>query len=619
MEKATGFFAIILACSWMGVAASAAEEPTEPEIVVEVTAPKEEPAAGPARPTQVISSQEIQSQAPTNVAQAVEESPGVDVRTYGSESSASLVHLRGASPDQVLVLLNGQRLNTAQGGGVDLARLSSLSVERIEVSRGPASSRFGSDAFGGVINIITKSGESAPRASLSAESGSFGSGRASFSVSSRFAKTDSLISFDRSYSEGDFPFTTPDGTLLHQQNAQMSSHSLFSSFSHYPSASKRLSLTFQDDYSLAGSPGPVQFPSPNAEQEDRRRLLSLSYDDLGHPRRLRANLYHQQADRRYTDPDAFPAPIDSDHRNQTTSADISGQWPAASGQCTLGTSWRRDSLASSNVGHHYADNAAIFANAEVGLGSLLLVPEWRKDWQSQFGSSESPSLGLILKRSTLNSLTLNFSRAFRAPSFDDLYWPEDNFAVGNPNLRPERASGMDVTWKGPSHSVSFFRTNAEDLILWQPVQGGKWSPSNVGRAVMEGIELQAQGKGLGWKYTFAYTFLHAYDSTDDPITAGKQLIGRPRHQAHLRLARPLGSWEASLQLDATSKRYYTSANTKSIGGYLLADLSLSREIPWLGTLSFSVRNLLDRNFQTIPGYPVPGREVRVRISKSLWG
>ena len=618
MEKATGFFVVVLAACWSTGSACPAEQTPEPDIVVEITAPRqEEAAAGRSLPTQVITSEEIESALVATAAGALEGSPSVDVRSYGPSSALSLVHLRGASPSQVLILLNGQRLNTLQGGGVDLARLSTLNIERIEVSRGGASSRFGSDAIGGVINIITKSGETAPRLSYSAETGSFGARRASLSLSTKSLTSDHFVSFERSYSNDDFPFAMPDGTSQHRQNAQVSSHYFFSTFGYYPTRDKRLSLTVQNDLSVAGVPGPVEFPSPNAEQEDQRQVILLSYDDFSPSARLRASLYHQRAKRLYTDPDAFPAPINSDHRNQTTSADLTADRPLKAGHLAFGLSWRRDSLDSNNLGQRYADNAAVFANAEVELGPVTLVPEWRKDWQSQFGSWESPGLGLIVELPTENSLTLNLSRSFRAPSFDDLYWPEDNFAVGNPDLLPESASALDVTWDGPNHSVSIFRTKVKDLILWQPVQGGKWSPSNVGQAVMEGVELQAAGKRGKTAFEFNYTFLRAYDATDDPITSGKQLIGRPEHQAHLRLARPLGAWKAALRLDATGKRFYTSANTKALGGYLLADLSLSREMPWLGTLSLSVRNLLDKSYQTIPGYPVPGREVRLRLSKSL--
>jgi outer membrane cobalamin receptor len=617
MKRATGFFAIVLFIIWGAASACPAQEPTD-EIVVEVTAPKEEPpAAGPSRPTQVISSGQIDSQGDNNVAQAIEQAPGVDLSAYGSSSAISLVHLRGASPDQVLILLNGQRLNTLQGGGVDLARLSTLAIERIEVSRGTASSRFGADALGGIVNIITKSGENAPRLTYSTEVGSFGGRRGAISTSSKSQRSDYFLAFDRSYSEGDFPFTAPDGSIQRRYNAGLSSHSIFSTLGYYLAPSRRLLLTLQDDASLTGVPGPVQFPSPNAIQKDKRRLVSLAYDSSSPSQRLQATLYHSEAGNRYLDPDAYPAPINSDHRNQTTSADITSHWFLSSGQWSSGLSWRSDALDSSNVGHRYADNVAVFANAELGLGSLTLVPEWRKDWQSQFGSSESPSLGLLLKLSNLNSLTLNRSKAFRAPSFDDLYWPEDNFAVGNPNLRPELATGTDITWKGKRRSLSLFRTSAKNLILWQPVQGGKWSPSNVGRAVMEGLELHTEGRRDKWDYGMNYTFLHAFDATGDPVTGGKQLIGRPRHEANLRLTRRLGLCETTLQINATSERFYTSANTKSLGGYVAADLYLSRDIPWLGTLLLSINNLLDKNYQTVAGYPMPGREVRLRVSKSF--
>ena len=373
----------------------------------------------------------------------------------------------------------------------------------------------------------------------------------------------------------------------------------------------------QDDFSDAGVPGPLQFPSPNANQQDRRTLVSLAFDDRSPKRRLQASLYHNRSQRLYSDPDAFPAPLDSDHRNRMSSADLSVDRPLPSGHYTYGFSWRNDSLDSSNLGKRSADNLAVFANGEIQRGRVTLVPEIRNDRQSQFGSSLSPGLGLIFELRAPNSLTANVSRSFRAPSFDDLYWPEDNFAVGNPNLRPERAFAVDLTWRRSQHSLTLFRTSTRDLILWQPTPGGKWSPSNIGRAIMQGIELQTKGRTARLGYELNYTFLNAFDATDDPVTSGKQLIGRPKHQAKLVLTEAIGAWNLFLGLDAVSKRFSTSANTKAIGGYLLADLTIDREVPSLGTLQFSLRNPTDKRYETIPGYPMPGREVRLRISRSL--
>ncbi|MFW5769636.1 MAG: TonB-dependent receptor, partial [Spirochaetota bacterium] len=106
----------------------------------------------------VITEEEIRAAAPDNAAELIASVTGVQINRYGGATEPSMISIRGSSPEQVLVLINGKRLNSAQGGGVDLAGISTDDIERIEVVRGGGSARYGENAFGGVINIITKEG-----------------------------------------------------------------------------------------------------------------------------------------------------------------------------------------------------------------------------------------------------------------------------------------------------------------------------------------------------------------------------------------------------------------------------------------------------------------------------
>lgn len=164
----------------------------------------EEPLENVTRSVTVITREEIELRNAQTVRELLREVPGVDVQSSGGSPGAfSQVRIRGANDDQIVVLVNGARVNDLfLGGGFDFGLMPTDNIERIEIVRGGASALYGSDAIGGVIHIITRRGEGDPRLRLYSEGGSHNTFKEGASFAGEAGRTDFSFSYSRLDSNG---------------------------------------------------------------------------------------------------------------------------------------------------------------------------------------------------------------------------------------------------------------------------------------------------------------------------------------------------------------------------------------------------------------------------------
>jgi outer membrane cobalamin receptor len=229
--------------------------------------------------------------------------------------------------------------------------------------------------------------------------------------------------------------------------------------------------------------------------------------------------------------------------------------------------------------------------------------------------------------------SVGLSRSFRAPTFNELFWPASQFTAGNPHLRPEASEAGDVGVGGgrvlqepglryrPRHSYGWriggFASRVTDLIQWQPDPGGTWRPVNVDSATIAGGEamLDVNWTHFGFSGNAAYLLArsHQRDLPYRPRLSGRGSVW----VALVRVGRgimgmPILSERARLTLTArgASARFADPANADTLPGYLLFDAEVSAA-PRVRLVNLTVRagcrNVLDRQYQSIKDYPVPGR------------
>lgn len=593
----------------------------------------------------VISSRDIELRNIQNIGQALEKISGVTMKNYGGSGDIKTVSIRGSTGSQVLVLIDGQRINSAETGDVDFSAVPMEGIERIEVVRGGASALYGADAVGGVVNIITKSkaGNENIGAKAKLLGGSFGTygleASADYSGKSLF----SFLSYKRLKSDGDFPFFPSPGVEVKRQNGDFASREFFGK-GEYTSGElgmeKTLTLTGQLFTSDAGAAGMITQPSPAARRKDRSQSLNLVYQQkVATPyNSIRVQSYLRNAEFFYDDPLAY-VPVHSYNHSTSLGAEVQGRMVLSDWNVlTAGYAFRNDGVTSLQLGPRKTRKTnSLYLQEELDGSSIspslarriVAIPALRWDSFSDFGSRISPKIGAAVSTGEpwQVSLKSNFGASFRAPSFDDLYWPRDAFAIGNADLKPETGQDFDAGFMvripflgGVSVNLTYFHNSITDMILWQPGGiGGLWSPKNIGRASLRGIEakISVSPRRNVLRFDWNYTYLDPRNRTDAPNVKDKVLPYRPQHVHNLSAELNVAGVSLVATASFTSKRYITESNTAFLPSYHTIDLLAAYVVPFTPLkpmVSLEVKNIEDADYKVMEGFPMPGREFRFTAS-----
>jgi vitamin B12 transporter len=549
---------------------------------------------------------------------------GVTVSTYGGAGSPSTISLRGSSPDQVLFLLDGVPLNTAQGGGIDLSLWPSQWIDRAEIFLSGGAITLGSRALGGAVNLIPK--PPLPGTTVGLHTGSGETHGMDFSLDYGDTSSPLNLGLTGSISQGTGEFWYIDesrDSIALRRNTDHNNRALAAR------ASLRCgpTVTTIDMGAIRsdrGAPGPTEFPTPDARLEDATGYLHvMARHPLPGSARGRTIAYLHTTSRHYYNPHPILYADDS-HDNDALGFQQQVFLPWRSHHSTLlGLHLRKDCLHSTTDGDHERDNASLFIQDRLayalGGTTLEMTPGLRAEWTQGLPTQLCPGIGLTLSPPGGRWLIrILGERTYRPPTFDDLFWPASAMAVGNPHLKPEVGTNLEsgiVLYPNQTCRLGFqvYHREVRNLIQWTPGAGGTWRPHNLGRARMEGIETTASVtvptpiRNLVLEGSTNYSLLIARDLT---YTENKefQLVRRPRHRANGSFIARIGTRiEAGLNIRYTGCRYTTPTNTKCLPSYLVTDIHAAFRPMAPITLAAEVSNITDQQYVDVRDFPIPGR------------
>ncbi len=564
---------------------------------------------------------------PAEPAEAVRTIGGVEVRDYGNYSS---IGLRGANAEHTLIALDGVRQNSSQSGTLDLSTLALSFADRVEVARGASSAVFGSGPVGGVVNLVTPEPDRLST-EVAAGLGSFGRRNVDFRHSNWVAPVGYIIAGDVYTARNDFAFAVGD-SARRLANADITREALLVK-GRYQSGPHHASLLGELGAARRGVPGTVQFPSDSARREDLRGQVIARYS-LQPTGNLRtdARVYASETWQNYRDP---VWATDDTHRISTGGLAVEQFWQVTRNIGLVGAvEYSDERLQSSAVGSPRRGVWAGTFQFRVQVHGFDVVHVFRYD---RTVSEATPPDSVTLRSTTgafspkvmavftgLRPLEVYsaLGRAWRAPSFNDLYWPADAFTYGNPNLRPETGRSAEFGLGAALNRTSRFRAGVfynglADLIQWQPDSLFRFHPVNVQQAGILGIEVEGRVElgPAGLDVSAAWTRARS-DSL--ALIYRPELAGSARVFGRLPL--PALSPEMWLVAAYTGPRFADPANTDTLPGHALIDLGL-RLSPRIGPLSLAVesglRNLLDSRYETTRGYPAPGRNWHLRMELGI--
>ena len=595
------------------------DAPDDEKVIVVTAERNPQPLADSPSVVSVITRAQIEAKKPFDLLDVLRLVPGISVAQSGTRGKTTSIFMRGTNSNQTLVLVDGVRANSPQDGRFDFGQIPIENVDHIEVVRGPASALYGSDAIGGVINIITKRGTGPLKPGGLLEFGNQGINRQEINANGAFGKNaENRLSFSgyRLDSNGQF------------QNDDYRNVGASLRFDRALSSNKTLSFIGRSSQSKFGVPG-QRFLSFDPFQRDKSRDTQLSLQFENRDGKRRDKIILGQYDRRLEDNDTrdqtAPTAAPSRFKNRVQSLDAQSSYDFGRNLVTAGVETRHESAdivsnfafldSTTNMvqtgGSRYDKGSrtnAIFAQDEFKGGKFTLVPGVRYEDNSQFGNFTSYRVAGAYDVTPRTRFKASYGTAFKAPSFDSLYFP--NF--GNPNLNPETSRGYDAgilqKFGSGTLELTYYNNKLKDLIASDPMT---FLPANIARAKTHGFEL-ALDQPLNRNFRLLIN-----GNTTATSSSGSQLLRRPKFNASADLLANRGKFDADLGIVAQGQRFDSNFVNQftpvKYGGYVRTDFTLSYRVRPQLSLYARVGNLFNRKYEEVAGYQAPRFNVSLGI------
>ena len=538
---------------------------------------------------------DIERLQPASVSDLLRRVPGVQVTDNGAGSLASL-YIRGTKSAQSLLLVDGMRIASASSGDSNLQFLNVDQIERVEVLRGPRSAVYGADAIGGVVQIFTRrSAGEGLQPFVRMGYGSNASWRRSAGISGGDAQT--RFSLAGSLDETDGIDRTGPSYDSDQDHDGYRNKAFSLSLSHSFSDSLEAGVNVLDQRGRTEFDNPfgrfdmTTFESVGQEPYSDFTLSSVSsYLDAQVNDLWSSRLEVGHSENREESLDKL-----SDERGVFNTYRDSVNWLntlALSDRHSLllGGEWYEDQLNSNTAfAEQQRWNQAAFVQHRYESEHFSTELGVRHDKNEQFGSENTWSGALTLPLNAANDLVLSYSEGFRAPTFNDLYYPD----YSNPDLKPEHSKSYELQWRSQLAErtrleASLYRTDIEDAIA----SDQDFIPQNIAEARIHGFEANLQQELFGWQGQLGIAFVDPRDRD-----SGHTLNRRARRTLSLDLDRAFGAFAVGATWQLASSSYDDPDNQHELGGYGLLGLRGSWQATGELKLEAKIDNLLDKDYQ----------------------
>lgn len=592
----------LTAALWMASAQVAAQDtnPTELDRIVVTATRTAQVQEDTLASLTVIDREQIDQLQPASLQELLRGMPGIAIANNGGPGKQSSVFVRGTSGSQVLVLVDGIRIGSATAGLAAFQDIPVDQIERIEIARGPFSSLYGSEALGGVIQIFTRRPDGAFSPHFSAAIGSFGMRRGSAGIGGKTGN--GWYSLTAAHEETDgINACRGSGTLFVGCFTDEPDEDGYRNDSLSLQGGYRFSNAWDAEARILRAEGSNEYDGGFSNQADVVQQAGGARIRYAPDKRLALTLdVARSVDESddYKD-GAFVSRFDTHRHLASLQADIG----AGGGLYSLGYEWQRDAVDGRiRFDETQRINRAIFGQWQQTFGANSLQASLRRDDNSQFGGETTGSLRWGVNLNKALKLIASYGTAYRAPTFNDLYYP--NFS--NPNLRPENSESAELALRGTHESIDWsiaaYRTRADDLITFDSMT---FLPANVARAEIRGAEATLGLALAGWNFNGNLTWLDPRNESRGS-NFDKRLPRRPRQSARIDVDRSFGDFSVGASVNASGERYDDLANRTRLPGYATSDLRIGYTFNNAWTLQANAANVFDRVYETAAYFNQPG-------------
>ena len=581
-----------------------------------------------------ITSEDIERAGSSSLPELLQRQPGIEISNLGGPGKVSTIGIRGTSSTHSIVLVDGIRLSAATTGFSAIEHIPLSQIEKIEILRGPASSLYGQDAIGGVIQIFTKKGVDGFKPYVDIGYGSYNTSNFKSGVRAGNNQTKYAINFAAMNSDGFSAFVPNPANAANSINLDKDgykNYSLSSSLSH------KINQDYEIDLQYFLSKGKNQFdnqfanlsPSFHGNYRNEIKLETYAMNIKGQINKAwQSSIKLSQSTDKYLDLQKFNSSIppfgqtdaNLNDMYKTIQDQLSWQNNIAlpRGSITLLYDFLKQRIKTTDL---YEKTQR--TNHGVMVGYSLIEDKhnfqtnFRKDFNSAYDDAITGNIGYAYSINSNWSLASSYGTAFVSPSFNFLYSLAEPYALGNPNLKPEKSKNIEASVRyrddSGSMSLTMFQNKIDDLIIYigdDAVEDSRTNTTNINKALIKGFTISGDQFFGHFQIKGSATGQSAKnEDTDKYLPRRASLIG------NINLNYYIGFWNIGIEETFSGNRFDDAANKINLSGYALTNIVADYKINDKLKLNLRLNNVFDKDYSLAAEgtsgfkYQTPGRSL----------
>ena len=585
-----------------------AEEYTLKEILVTTPTRKSENQKNIIANTTVITEEEIEQAGLSSLAELLQKQSGIEISNLGGPGKVSSINIRGTSSTHSIILLDGMRIGASTSGMIAIENLPLSQIEKIEIVRGPASSLYGQDGIGGVIQIFTKKGREGFHPYLSIGYGRYQTKQLNAGISGGNKTTSYALNISGTNTDG-FSAFVPDSSKA--SNTQNLDKDKYKNRSISSTLSYNLNKDYKIDLQYFLTTGRNMFDnrfansSPDQNYRDKSKQEVYAMKTTGQINKLwessikigkSTDLYSAQ---QHYNMDTFVYDPDVVDLYETTQYQMTWQnnIKLNKGSLVMLYDFLQEKIDTTDLyDKTKRTNNGFVLGYNIEYNQNTLQTSLRKDLNSQYNNETTGNIGYAYQINPQWKISSSFGTAFVAPSFNYLYSSVDSWALGNPDLKPEKSKNIEGSIKYQDNSKSFYLTayqNAiKDFIIYEAIaENSRTNTQNLNEAKIQGVTLTGD-------QSFEHIQLKGSLTAESPKNkdTNKYLPRRAKLYGNLSINYYIQEWIFGIEQIGSGSRYDDKANNNKIEGYMITNLIANFALNEKTTINFRLDNAFDKAY-----------------------
>ena len=585
-----------------------AEEYTLKEILVTTPTRKSENQKNIIANTTVITEEEIEQAGLSSLAELLQKQSGIEISNLGGPGKVSSINIRGASSTHSIILLDGMRIGASTSSMTAIENLPLSQIEKIEIVRGPASSLYGQDGIGGVIQIFTKKGREGFHPYLSIGYGRYQTKQLNAGISGGNKTTSYALNISGTNTDG-FSAFVPDSSKA--SNTQNLDKDKYKNRSISSTLSYNLNKDYKIDLQYFLTTGRNMFDnrfanfSPDQNYRDKSKQEVYAMKTTGQINKLwessikigkSTDLYSAQ---QHYNMDTFVYDPDVVDLYETTQYQMTWQnnIKLNKGSLVMLYDFLQEKIDTTDLyDKTKRTNNGFVLGYNTEYNQNTLQTSLRKDLNSQYNNETTGNIGYAYQINPQWKISSSFGTAFVAPSFNYLYSSVDSWALGNPDLKPEKSKNIEGSIKYQDNSKSFsltaYQNAIKDFIIYEAIaENSRTNTQNLNEAKIQGVTLTGD-------QSFEHIQLKGSLTAESPKNkdTNKYLPRRAKLYGNLGINYYIQEWIFGIEQIGSGSRYDDKANNNKIEGYMITNLIANFALNEKTTINFRLDNAFDKAY-----------------------